>query len=254
SQSDSPGLYRAALRPRTTWEIASEPLEDQSRLPGRDALGAADVSHVLRDDQLVRTCLVWAGARHRRSVPGIRHALPGSGRIDFMRRYFGITTTVIIVIVVIIAMSAAGNIEFDRPFENELSPNRSSYNSGPTGTRAFYQLLEGIEMPVAPWRKSYSQLHPEAKQATLVIVGPFQLGLKLPDDETVALRCWISSGGQALIISRSPFDQFPDRLIHSHGPAKFPDLQAPPEQFVDEKSDELIAQPTDLTRNVRGLA
>ena len=158
-----------------------------------------------------------------------------------MRRYFGITITVIIVIVVIIAMSAAGDIEFDRPFESELSPNRSSYNSGPTGTRAFYQLLEDIEMPVARWRKRYSQLHAEAKDATLIIVGPFQSGLKLQDDETVALQNWISSGGQALIISRSPFDQFPDRLIHSHGPAKFPDLQAPPEQYVDEKSDELIA-------------
>jgi hypothetical protein len=109
-------------------------------------------------------------------------------------------------------------------------------------------------MPVARWRKSYSQLHAEAQDATLVIVGPFQYGLKLPDDETVALQAWISSGGQALIISRTPIEQFPDRQIHSYGPAKFPDLQAPPEQFVDEKSDGLIAQPTDLTRNVRGLA
>src|SRR5262249_7000793 len=254
SQSDSPGLYRAALRPRTTWEIASEPLEDQSRLPGRDALGAADVSHVLRDDQLVRTCLVWAGARHRRSVPGIRHALPGSGRIDFMRRYFGITTTVIIVIVVIIAMSAAGNIELDRPVENEFAPNRSSYNSGPTGTRALYQLLEESGMPAARWRESYSSLNAEAKDAMLVIVGPFQYGLKLTEEEAVALQGWIMRGGRALVISRSPIEQFGDGAPHSEAPERPPDWQAPPEQFIYEKSDELIVQPTELTRNVRGLA
>jgi len=171
-----------------------------------------------------------------------------------MRRYFGVTITIVIVIAVIIAMSAAGNIEFDRPFENELWPNRSSYNSGPTGTRALYQLLEESGMPVARWRESYSSLNAEAKDATLVIVGPFPSGQKLSDEEAVALQGWVSNGGQVLIISRSPIEQFGDPVIHSKGPEKLPDWQTPPEQFIYEKSDELIAQPTELTRNVRGLA
>ncbi|MCI0388745.1 MAG: DUF4350 domain-containing protein [Acidobacteria bacterium] len=171
-----------------------------------------------------------------------------------MRRYFGITITVIIVIVVIIAISAAGNIEFDRPLENEFAPNRSSYNSGPTGTRALYQLLEESGMPVARWRENYSSLTAEAKDAMLVIVGPFQFGLKLTEEEAAALHGWVSSGGRALVISRSPIEQFGDRVIHSEAPEKFHDWQSPPEQFIYEKSDELIAQPTELTRNVRGLA
>jgi len=171
-----------------------------------------------------------------------------------MRRYFGITITVIIVIVVIIAMSAAGSIEFDRPVENEFAPNRSSYNSGPTGTRALYQLLEDSGMPVARWRENYSSLNAEANDAMLVIVGPFQYGLKLTEEEAVALQGWISNGGRALVISRSPIEQFGDAAPHSEPPEKLPDWQAPPEQFIYEKSDELIAQPTELTRNVRGLA
>src|SRR5215813_7064402 len=97
-----------------------------------------------------------------------------------MRRYFGITITVIIVIVVIIAMSAAGNIEFDRPLETEFAPNRSSYNSGPTGTRALYQFLEESGIPVARWRKRFSSLSDEAKDATLIIVGPF------PNDQKIS--------------------------------------------------------------------
>ena len=171
-----------------------------------------------------------------------------------MRRYFGITTTVIIVIVVIIAMSAAGNIELDRPVENEFAPNRSSYNSGPTGTRALYQLLEESGMPAARWRESYSSLNAEAKDAMLVIVGPFQYGLKLTEEEAVALQGWIMRGGRALVISRSPIEQFGDGAPHSEAPERPPDWQAPPEQFIYEKSDELIVQPTELTRNVRGLA
>ncbi len=171
-----------------------------------------------------------------------------------MRRYFGVTITIIILIVVIIAMTAAGNIQFDRPFESEFAPNRSSYNSGPTGTRALYQLLEDSRMPVSRLRENYSSLNTEAKDAVLVIVGPFQFGLKPSEEETAALRNWISSGGRALIISRSPIDEFRDKSIHSEPPEELPNWQSPPEQFIYDKSDELIAQPTELTRNVRGLA
>ncbi|HKQ72585.1 MAG TPA: DUF4350 domain-containing protein [Blastocatellia bacterium] len=171
-----------------------------------------------------------------------------------MRRYFGITITVIIVIVVIIAIGVAGKLEFDRPSENEFAPNRSSYNSGPTGTRALYQLLEESGMPVARWRENYSSLNAEAKDALLVIVGPFPSRLKLTDEEVAALEEWVSSGGQALVISRSPIEQFGHLAPRSEPPDDFPDFRSPPERFIYEKSDELIAQPTELTRNVRGLA
>src|SRR5262245_27209438 len=171
-----------------------------------------------------------------------------------MRRYFGITITVITVIVVLIAMSAAGSIEFDRPMENEFAPNRSSYNSGPTGTRALYQLLEESGMPVARWRDNYFSLTAEAKDAMLIIVGPFQSGSKLAEEEAAALQGWVSGGGRALVISRYPIEQFGDQAPHSEAPKKIPDWQSPPEQFIYEKSDKLITQPTELTRNVRGLA
>jgi hypothetical protein len=171
-----------------------------------------------------------------------------------MRRYFGITITVIIVIVALIALSAAGSIEFDRPPENELLPNRSSYNSGPTGTRAFYQLLEESGLPVARWRDKFSSLKDDAKDATLVIIGPFPLRQRLAGEELAALQSWIASGGRAVIISRTPIEQFPDTMIHSKDPQNPPDFDAPAEQIVNQKSDELVVQPTELTRNLRGLA
>jgi hypothetical protein len=171
-----------------------------------------------------------------------------------MRRYFGATITIIVVIFALIAMSIAGNINFDRPIENEFTPNRSSYNSGPTGTRALYQLLEESGTPVARWRSRYSELQSEAKDSILVIIGPFSMGQKISDEDRFWLQNWLSAGGQALIISRSPIEQFPDPTIHAKSSGKSPIGNAPPEQYIDEESDQLIAQPTELTREVHGLA
>lgn len=171
-----------------------------------------------------------------------------------MRRYFAGAITIIIVIAALIGLSAAGNIEFDPPFENEFEPNRSTYNSGQTGTRALYQLLEESGTPVTRWRRHYSSLVVEAKDSILVIIGPFLSGQKISDEEAIALRNWISTGGRALIISRSPIDQFGDPAIRVKPPVNLPAWDATPEQFIYEQSDRLIMQPTELTRKVRGLA
>src|SRR5262249_41674108 len=148
--------------------------------------------------------------------------------------------TLIIVIVALIGLSAAGNIEFDHPLENEFAPNRSTYNSGPTGTRALYQLIEESGTPVARWRGRYSSLSAGAKDAILVIIGPFLSGQKISYEESSALRGWISDGGRALIISRSPLEQFGDPAIRVKPPKNPPTWNATPEQFVYEHGDELI--------------
>lgn len=171
-----------------------------------------------------------------------------------MRRYFAGAVTIIIIIAVLVGLSAAGAIEFDQPVENEFAPNRSTYNSGQTGTRAIYQLLEESGTPVARWRKHYSSLGADAKDSILIIIGPFQSGQSMSEEEAAELQGWISTGGRALIISRSPVEQFGDPAIRVKAPEKLPAQDATPEQFIDQESDELIAQPTELTREVRGLA
>jgi hypothetical protein len=171
-----------------------------------------------------------------------------------MRRYLGIIVTFLLVLTVLIALSAAGNVEFDRPEESELLPIRSSYSTGPTGTRAFYQLLEESGNPVARWLESYQSLDKKAKDALLIIVGPSQFNRSITQDEARVLQKWIAEGGRALIVSRSPVAQFGDPVIHSELTTKNPLWNAPPELLVDNQSDELIVQPTELTVNVRGLA
>jgi len=169
-----------------------------------------------------------------------------------MRRYFGIILAVVIVLAVLIGLAAVEQLSGNRPPESEADPLRSGYNPGPTGTRAFYQLLEESGHQVARWRESYSALEGQAKGATLVVVGPFQTRQDLPPDEAKALQSWVAAGGQALIVSRTPRAQFGDPAISAKTQAVAWNVD--PDRLVDEKSDVLIAQPTQLTRDIRGLA
>lgn len=171
-----------------------------------------------------------------------------------MRRNLGIIIAIVLVLAVIIGLSAAGNLELDRPPETELQPIRSSYNSGPTGTRAFYQLLEETGRPVTRWRESFKLLASEAPNALLVVVGPFQSEQGLTDEEAEALQRWIDAGGNALVISRYPLAQFGDPMVQANITAQNPRWNAPPEQLVDNRSDDLIVQPTELTKDLSGLA
>lgn len=173
-----------------------------------------------------------------------------------MRRYLGIIISIALALGALIALSAAGNLDFDKPPENEREPNRSSYNSGPTGTRAFYQLLEESGMAVTRLREDFKSLNvgvTKPAEAMLVVVGPFTPNFDIPYEEAAALQKWIADGGNALIVSRYPISQFGDPMIQSRIQNPNPPWTASVETLIDRSSDELIVQPTELTRNLRGL-
>lgn len=171
-----------------------------------------------------------------------------------MRRNLGIIISIILALGVIVLLSLAGNLELDRPNESEMLPIRSSYNSGPTGTRAFYQLLEESGNSVLRWREDYKKLAEQAPGSMLVVVGPYNPNLDISEEEADALHKWIADGGNALIVSRYPVSQFGDPMVQSKIQDKNPPWMASPELLVDPNSDELIEQPTELTRNLRSLA
>jgi hypothetical protein len=174
-----------------------------------------------------------------------------------MRRNVGVLLAALAVIITLIALGAAGSVELDRPTETESSPNRSSYNEGPTGVRVFFQLLEESGTPVSRWRENYESLSVKEPQSTLIAVGPYPGAYGVSETEYQALRAWIAKGGRLLVISRTPRFQFSDSVIHSETIGKNLPWDAPAdasEDFVYDKSDELISQPTDLTLDLQGLA
>ncbi|MBX3278003.1 MAG: DUF4350 domain-containing protein [Acidobacteria bacterium] len=171
-----------------------------------------------------------------------------------MRRYFSLILTLAIILGVLAALSALSFVEFDRPAESEALPRRSSYNAGPTGVRAFYQLLEESGSRAARWREDYAQLNERAAGASLVMVGPGLSDAAAGAEEKRALRRWVAGGGQLLVVSRNPREEFGNPLIRAISRARGEDWSLPPEDLVDMQSDALTLQPTELTRGISGLA
>ena len=90
-----------------------------------------------------------------------------------MRQYLGILISAVVVLAVIVGLSTVGSVRFEQPAESESDPVRSSYNAGPTGTRALYQFLEESGATVARWRESYRTLQRRGPKGILVVIGPF---------------------------------------------------------------------------------
>ena len=75
-----------------------------------------------------------------------------------MRQRLGIIITILLAIGVLIAINSAAYVSKEEEQDSELSPNRSSYNAGPTGTRALYDFLSESDYKVMRWREAPDRL------------------------------------------------------------------------------------------------
>src|SRR5262249_9095821 len=121
-----------------------------------------------------------------------------------MRQRLIIIGTLIVVVVVLVVLNAASYVKVEETPDSESSPDRSTYNGGPTGTRALYDFLHESGFQVARWRDSTSSLLSSTgpKPATVVVVG----ATKLPFSkvETREMLLWVEAGGRLVIIDRTP--------------------------------------------------
>ncbi len=110
---------------------------------------------------------------------------------------------------VLVGLNAASYTQKQKTPDSEMMPNRSSYNSGPTGTQAFYTLLAETGRKVVRWQEPADALATKGKNApsVFVVIGSVRRDFKEP--EYTALLKWVSSGGRLVIIDREP----PDNLI-----------------------------------------
>ncbi len=121
-----------------------------------------------------------------------------------MRQRLAIIITIVVVLVILIGLNAASYVKVEQAADSEAAPDRSTYNSGTTGTRALYDFLHESGYQVARWREPPSALLSEntAKPSTLVIVGRTLVGFTKSEREEV-LR-WVESGGRLVIVDRNP--------------------------------------------------
>lgn len=120
-----------------------------------------------------------------------------------MKQKFLIFLALITLIIVLVGLNAASYVQKEKVPDNELFPNRSSYNAGATGTRAFYDLLNETGRKPSRWLESPKTLL-SSKNApnTFVIIG--SLKREFTDPEAKDLLQWVSEGGNLVIIDRKP--------------------------------------------------
>jgi hypothetical protein len=176
-----------------------------------------------------------------------------------MRQRLIIIVTLVIVIVVLIALNAASYVRVEHVADSESTPDRSTFNSGATGTQAFFDFLHESGQQVVRWRESSSALLTMngSKPATFVIIGPLQVGYSRR--ETQELLRWVDSGGRLVIIDRyiDPRLVVPSRdwTISSQA-LSYPWSELDPndfEQMTTGMSPVKPAQPTAMARNVESV-
>lgn len=125
-----------------------------------------------------------------------------------MKQKFLIFGGFILLVIVLIGLNAASYVQKQKQADNEFSPNRSTYNLGATGTRAFYELLAETGRKVVRWQESPDALlNNKNAPKTFVVIG--KLKREFTEAETAKLLEWVSAGGKLVVIDREP----PESLI-----------------------------------------
>src|ERR1044071_3332857 len=190
-----------------------------------------------------------------------------------MKGRLAIFLTVVLMVVVLVALNAASYVRVETAGDTEFEPDRSTMNSGGTGTRALYEYLRQTNHDIARWRRPVSELHTESEAhergvsdsggaeptpAVFVVVGKLQR--EFERRETDALLRWVWAGGRLVVVDRSPD---PALLPTSGNWRVGSELFDTPEPGVraDDAEEmtrgvELVqpSQPTALTREVAGVA
>lgn len=173
-----------------------------------------------------------------------------------MRQRLIIFITLVAVIVVLIALNAASYVRVEYVGDSEVTPDRSTFNSGATGTQAFYDFLEESGQPVMRWRESTSSLLvlADPKPSTLVVIGPLKVAYT--NRELRELMLWVESGGRLVVIDRHPNPRLlgpGGEWVISTDPLGYPWSDLDPnnfEQMTSGMAPVKPAQPTALARNV----
>src|SRR5215217_5770521 len=120
-----------------------------------------------------------------------------------MRQRLTIILTFVVIIGLLVILNTLTYVKQDKSEDQEINPNRSTYHSGPTGTRALHDFLNESGYKVIRWREAPEKLLGGSGQLvkTFVVVGRTQLSFT--EEEAVALHEWVARGGRFVLIDRA---------------------------------------------------
>ncbi len=174
-----------------------------------------------------------------------------------MRQRFGIIVTILLALGVLVAINSLAYVQEEKRQDSELAPNRSTYNSGSTGTCALYDFLSESGYKVMRWREAPEKLLAESspKVQTFVLIGRPLVSVE--DHEAASLLRWVARGGRLVLIDRRPDETLlpptGDWRIHT----EFVDYPGPNDDPANVEimtkgvKPLLPVQPTLLTHNIQ---
>jgi hypothetical protein len=180
-----------------------------------------------------------------------------------MKGRLAIFLTIVLMVVVLVALNAASYVRVEQSADTEAEPDRSTFNSGGTGTRALFDYLQQSGRDVVRWRRPMSDLPAqndavEASASTFVVVGKLRREFTRRDAATL-LR-WVERGGRLVVIDRSPAAS----LLPASGRWRVGSelFDVPDSGVRADDAEEMMrgvelvtpTQPTALTRDVAGVA
>ena len=104
---------------------------------------------------------------------------------------------------VLVILNALTYVQTQKQPDSEIRPNRSTYNSGATGTQAFYTLLNETGRKPVRWQDSPEGLTTSRnKPSVFIVIG--SLRRDFTDNDATSLLRWVSQGGRLVIVDREP--------------------------------------------------
>src|ERR1044072_4154080 len=124
-----------------------------------------------------------------------------------MRQRLTVILTFAVIIGLLALVSSIRYVKKEKQHYFEFAPNRSTYHSGPTGVRAFFDFLDESGYKVIRWRDQPQKLLTDSGKSikTFVVVG--QTRVRFSDAEWEALTKWIAAGGCYVVIDRHPLSE-----------------------------------------------
>ena len=121
-----------------------------------------------------------------------------------MKQYILVLIFLVLLLGILVGLNAVSYTKLEQKPDSEYNPNRSSYNSGTTGTSAFYALLAETGNKVTRWQQPPSALLSPAgsKIRTLVLIGTPRKFVS--DEEAAKILLWVSKGNRLVLIDRFP--------------------------------------------------
>ena len=176
-----------------------------------------------------------------------------------MRQRLTVILTFIVIIGALVIINTLTYVKQQKLQDFELFPNRSTYHSGPTGTRALHDLLSESGYKVMRWREAPEKLLGQAGKNVTTFVVIAQTQLPFSPEQVRSLQEWVKRGGCLVLISRTP------DLAHGASPgdwsissrtSDFPTLDTDPADVSQMTADVTALkpiQPTSLTHNVAAV-